>query len=320
MINEVKNSVKAKMYDSTYTPFMGSYVLSWLLINHMYILYLFGNFKNKLDLINNYDFGIYNYNMWFLPLIIALSYVYIYPFFSKYFYSYTLKEQKKRTDLKQKIEDKKLLTVEQSREMRLAHFKLEDEIDKKNQKIEFYKKEISSLENENIQIERSLQEKILENEASIKQKIKIETEQLIDKLNHDRDIIKINLKETNKETIKLQKQNNLQEKHIKELENKLITESDNYKKIKDEKYNNFLHEFTQEELMVLETIYTNSITNEKATSSYINKINTYTTIPKVKIEMILKSLLEKGYIILDTKNWKNDLTEQGKKKVLEIFG
>ncbi len=320
MINEVKNSVKAKMYDSTYTPFMGSYVLSWLLINHMYILYLFGNFKNKLDLINNYDFGIYNYNMWFLPLIIALSYVYIYPFFSKYFYSYTLKEQKKRTDLKQKIEDKKLLTVEQSREMRLAHFKLEDEIDKKNQKIEFYKKEISSLENENIQIERSLQEKILENEASIKQKIKIETEQLIDKLNHDRDIIKVNLEETNKENIKLQKQNNLQEKHIKELENKLITESDNYKKIKDEKYNNFLHEFTQEELMVLETIYTNSITNEKATSSYINKINTYTTIPKVKIEMILKSLLEKGYIILDTKNWKNDLTEQGKKKVLEIFG
>lgn len=320
MINEVKNSVKAKMYDSTYTPFMGSYVLSWLLINHMYILYLFGNFKNKLDLINNYDFGIYNYNMWFLPLIIALSYVYIYPFFSKYFYSYTLKEQKKRTDLKQKIEDKKLLTVEQSREMRLAHFKLEDEIDKKNQKIEFYKKEISSLENENIQIERSLQEKILENEASIKQNIKIETEQLIDKLNHDRDIIKVNLEETNKENIKLQKQNNLQEKYNKELENKLITESDNYKKIKDEKYNNFLHEFTQEELMVLETIYTNSITNEKATSSYINKINTYTTIPKVKIEMILKSLLEKGYIILDTKNWKNDLTEQGKKKVLEIFG
>ena len=89
MFNEVKNSVKAKMYDSTYTPFMGSYVLSWLLINHIYVLYYFSSFKNKLDLIDNYNFGLYNYNMWLTPLIIALAYVYIYPFFSKHFYSHT---------------------------------------------------------------------------------------------------------------------------------------------------------------------------------------------------------------------------------------
>lgn len=308
------------MYDSTYTPFMGSYVLSWLFINHIYILLYFSNFKNKLDLINNYDFGIYHYNMWLTPLIIALSYVYIYPFFSKYFYSHTLKQQKERTDLKQKIEDKKLLTVEQSREIRLAHFKLEDEIDKKNQKIEFYKKEISSLENKNDKIENSLQERISEREKNIREDIEGETKKLIKKINTDKDTIKLDFEKINKENQKLQKKNSLQQVQIEELENKLIEQSDNYKEIKNEKYEKFSNEFTQNELMVLETIYSNSITNEKATSAYINKINGFTTIPKVKIEMILKSLVKKGYIILDTKNWKNNLTEEGKKKVLEIFG
>ncbi len=71
--------------------------------------------------------------------------------------------------------------------------------------------------------------------------------------------------------------------------------------------------------MILETIYTKSITNENNTSDYINRIDSHTSIPKVKTEMILKSLATKGYIILDNKNCKNNLTELGKKKVLEMF-
>ena len=51
MFNEVKNSIKARLYDSTYTPFMSSYILSWLFINHLYVLMFFGDFKDKISLL-----------------------------------------------------------------------------------------------------------------------------------------------------------------------------------------------------------------------------------------------------------------------------
>jgi len=320
MINEVKNSVKAKMYDSTYTPFMSSYILSWLLINHIYVLYYFSDFKNKLDLINDYNFGQYNYNMWLTPLIIALVYVYIYPFFSKYFYAYTLKQQKERTDIKQKIEDKKLLTVEQSREIRLVHFKLEEEIDKKNQKIEFYKKEISTLESENLKIENSIQERITEKEKDIKEKALLEASNSIEIIEKDRNSIKLSLEKIEKQNKNLEEENKIKQTQINELKDKLIIKDKDDEDLRNKKYEQFSDEFTTEEIIVLETIYTNNITNTNSTSDYINKINSHTTIPKIKIEMILKSLVSKGFVILNNNNWKNNLTELGKKKVLEMFG
>ena len=33
-INEFSKSMKAKMYDFTYTPFMSSMVIAWIILNH----------------------------------------------------------------------------------------------------------------------------------------------------------------------------------------------------------------------------------------------------------------------------------------------
>ncbi|CZE47783.1 hypothetical protein [Campylobacter geochelonis] len=33
MLNDIKQSIKAKLYDFRYSPFMSSFVISWMLLN-----------------------------------------------------------------------------------------------------------------------------------------------------------------------------------------------------------------------------------------------------------------------------------------------
>lgn len=79
MLDEVKKSLKAKLYDLTYSPFMSSYIIAWAIIHHKYLLICLS--KNEIDpklkMLNEYDFGMYDYKMWALPLIASLFYVYI---------------------------------------------------------------------------------------------------------------------------------------------------------------------------------------------------------------------------------------------------
>jgi septal ring factor EnvC (AmiA/AmiB activator) len=120
----------------------------------------FGDFKDKISLLKEYDFGLYNFNMWALPLVVALVYIYIYPFFLGKFYKHTLKKQKERNDIKQEVEGKQLLSIEQSRAVRLEQSKLVDEIDKQGTKIEDLKNQIQTLENEKSKIEENIFKKL----------------------------------------------------------------------------------------------------------------------------------------------------------------
>ena len=65
MIDEAKKSLKAKLYDLTYSPFMSSLIVAWTLLNHKYILIYFSHetIANKITLLNQYDFTkkIFNY-------------------------------------------------------------------------------------------------------------------------------------------------------------------------------------------------------------------------------------------------------------------
>jgi hypothetical protein len=287
MIEEIKNSIKAKLYDSTYTPFVSSYIVAWIFLNHKYLLIYFGDFKNKLSLLRMYEIS---FSDIIIPLIVALLYVYIYPYFFKKLYTYTLNKQKEQLTIKQGIENKKLLSIEQSREIRLEQYKFEDIIDKKDKKVDYYKNELKLLE---------------------KDKKKLLSDYHIIEISHD----------------KLSKENQVKYEQIKKLEDnisslnsKLAIQDNNIKNIADTKYEKFLKEFSIDEINILETIYKNSITNEQYTSLYINKIKEFNPIPKIKIELILKSLQEKGYVKLDNNSYKNDLTKIGKTKTQEIFG
>ena len=119
MLTELNNSIKAKLYDFQYTPFMSSVVISWIIINHKYILIYFSDekIKTKLDLLNaysfNYEIGQFNipyyFNFW-IPILFGLFYVFIYPKISKMFYKYTLNRTKELKAIKQEIHDETPIT------------------------------------------------------------------------------------------------------------------------------------------------------------------------------------------------------------------
>ncbi len=140
MLNDFKDSVKAKLYDFNYTPFMSSLVISWIIINHKYLLVLFSeklDIGKKLTMLNdtysyNAVFGYFSF--YFMPLLFALFYVYVYPLIAKKFYEYTLWRTKELKSIKQKIEDETPITQEEAREIRAQIDKLTTERDDAIQK------------------------------------------------------------------------------------------------------------------------------------------------------------------------------------------
>lgn len=131
MLDEVKKSLKAKLYDLTYSPFMSSYIITWAIIHHKYILICLSKneIDKKLEILSKYDFGMYDYKMWALPLVASLFYVYIYPLISKHFYSYTLDRKKELKEIKSKIEDETPLTKEESKEYRTNFHVMSKQLD-----------------------------------------------------------------------------------------------------------------------------------------------------------------------------------------------
>lgn len=139
MLDDIKDSIKAKLYDFTYTPFMSSVLISWAIINHKYLLIYFSSatLAEKLIELGKHDFALhccrhylpYADNV-FLPITFGLFYVYGYPRISKEFYEYTLKRTKELKSIKQFIEDETPMTLAEAREIRKLASTLEEEKDK----------------------------------------------------------------------------------------------------------------------------------------------------------------------------------------------
>lgn len=161
MISDIKNSIKAKLYDFTYTPFMSSMIIAWIILNHKYLLIYFAGYSldKKLVLLNGYDFSAsifgltvpYVMNVWF-PIAFGLFYVFAYPWASKIFYEYTLERTKGLKEIKQKIEDVTPITQEEARQIRSDIERLTTERDKLREKViqaeTFYKEKYQKQKND----------------------------------------------------------------------------------------------------------------------------------------------------------------------------
>jgi len=127
MLSDITNSIKAKLYDFTYTPFMSSMIIAWIILNHKYLLVYFAehDLDKKLELLNDHSFSSligtvcipYAMNVWF-PIAFGLFYVFVYPWASKIFYEYTLERTKALKEVKQKNEDETPITQEEARQIR----------------------------------------------------------------------------------------------------------------------------------------------------------------------------------------------------------
>lgn len=125
MLDNIKDSIKAKLYDFAYTPFMSSFLISWIILNHKYLLIYFGDSTLEKKLMH---LSVYHIEFLY-PLYIALIYVFIYPAFALGFYYATLFYNKWSKWVKQKIEDETPIPQEEARKIRADITRLSDEKD-----------------------------------------------------------------------------------------------------------------------------------------------------------------------------------------------
>ena len=126
MISEIRKSINSVLYERTTSPLFGSFLISWSIWNWKIIyLTLFiseerlvknNSAVTKIEYIEaNY---LNNYELIFYPLISTVVFVCIVPFLSNGAYWLSLKFNKWRIDKRNSVEQKQLLTLEQSSALR----------------------------------------------------------------------------------------------------------------------------------------------------------------------------------------------------------
>lgn len=158
-IDEIVNSIKAELYDRAVSPLMGSFLISWSICNHKFLMVIFA----KLDVADKFkiieqqlyssvfqaEFNNVALMLFVYPLVASLLYIYLYPLAAKPAFKYARNRQKELKEIKTKIEDETPLTLEESKAIRTQFSQLEDEylkeIERKNREIERKNNEIERL-------------------------------------------------------------------------------------------------------------------------------------------------------------------------------
>lgn len=169
MIEDTFKSIKSYLYDRNSSPLLGSFVMSWLIWNYKILFLLFSDLKydqkikgieifyqavDKKDFLGLIPWEVSNYwsNGIVFPALTAAFYLFVFPWPSQWVYQFSLKRKHELTALRNKVENKQLLTVEDSQKIRLKlaeaernlELKYSEDIDKKQREIDLLKAEISS--------------------------------------------------------------------------------------------------------------------------------------------------------------------------------
>lgn len=155
-------SIKAYLYDRSVSPLMGSFAISWLLWNYKVVMIVLSSEKieNKFLMIDS----IYQEsNLCILkmsvsgvfldgllaPILMSIFYIFCYPYIAIPVYEFSLKKRKRLRDVKNKVEDLQLLTLEESRrlyrEMATLENKHETEISSYRGRVDALNREIKKL-------------------------------------------------------------------------------------------------------------------------------------------------------------------------------
>lgn len=135
-MNSFLKSLKSTLYDRISSPLSGAFILSWMLWNWKTALHIWQALFSSKETLANMIFrieGLYSGSWWYsvslllvLPFLSACFFIFIYPHISKVFYEYSLEQTEKMRNIKQGIENQRLLTVEDSREILENQVKLEN--------------------------------------------------------------------------------------------------------------------------------------------------------------------------------------------------
>lgn len=176
MHNDIKDSIKARLYDMKYTPFLASYVFFFVYFNAKLFLIFFDpniTTTSKIEMLSYDDVCHWK------PIVGALFYTLVFPFFQIGFYGAKVWFDKKMNERKQKIEEQALLSVEESKDIRYAAKKLQDELDEYIKKYEQTKKEYDEYKS---RLEKEYQEKNKKLESTFEDRVADATEKLKNEL------------------------------------------------------------------------------------------------------------------------------------------
>lgn len=294
MLKELQDSVKARLYDFQSTPFLASVIISWILINHKYLMIYFSDYdlEEKIILLDClYDSYLLKALCFYvLPILFGLFYVFIYPKINKYFYDFTLQKRKELKKIKQKIEDETPLSQKEANELMQTNFTLQDEKD------ELYRKYNA--------LKQEYEVKLEEDKKGLRNEIDAQTI-FHEKLGIELSDLKENINKLSKENEKLKNENN-------NFKNKLAENIKPSKNSFPNKYN-----LSDLEIKILKYLYESNFTHmhkstlEKEISDKlrINIIKAQNLIAELRVKDILGTNAS-TYIILTTK---------GQKIVLDLF-
>ncbi|MEG2099957.1 MAG: hypothetical protein RRY99_00445 [Flavobacterium sp.] len=121
MIDDLKKSFDQIIYERTTSPFYGSFIVSWCLWNWKIIYLTFFVSQDKIDS-NKIDYIATNFsafeNIFIFPLLSSIFIITLVPFITNGAYWLSLKFNKWRVDQKNIVDNKQLLSIEQSIELR----------------------------------------------------------------------------------------------------------------------------------------------------------------------------------------------------------
>jgi hypothetical protein len=165
MLSEFKKSTNNILYERVTSPFYGTLVLAWIIWNWKIIYLTFFISESKIDS-SKIDYIIAHYSdvnhLVYYPIISTVLIITIFPFLSNGAYWLHLKFRKWKIDSKNKIEDKQLLTLEQSiiirKELRDKEKEFEELLSNKDLEIKTLSKELENISNVNSEEPKKEQE------------------------------------------------------------------------------------------------------------------------------------------------------------------
>ena len=122
MLDEIKKSISATLYERTISPLFGSFFFSWVVWNWKIIIVLFFTNSSELE-VTKFEFIDQNLlNIWaglIYPILSTIFILTFYSWLSEQSYRLWLYFEKRKNEHKNRIENQKLLTIEQSMKLRL---------------------------------------------------------------------------------------------------------------------------------------------------------------------------------------------------------
>ncbi len=246
-MDDILKSLKATLYDRLSNPFSGALIISWIAWNWKAIYYLFygeGTVIYKTEYIHD-NFYKNLWNPWsdgftlnpiYLPFLSALFITLIYPWVTNKIYSIWLTHKESQRNIKNKIENNRLLTLEESLEyvntLRDKDIELSNIVNQKNTQIKALEgridiskedlEELNRLRIENHKMTKSLDQSEIQNKT-LESKLK----SIINKKDYS-DLSKIQLGIDDNEPSKLM-QKRIAEEEMEQKESKLIPKTDSEK-------------------------------------------------------------------------------------------